>query len=149
MMQLPVKRMAIVLLAAAWSVGSAQAAQPEDAFVCMEETQAQCDHKNKNLELYIKGHDAFDRGREIGDFNEARNIALELLARSETRHAKALLKHIYMQVMQGVHKDYVEAYRWVAADMAAGVTYARLPLERVLASLKEKMSARQLADAMK
>lgn len=51
--------------------------------------------------------------------------------------------------MQGVHKDYVEAYRWVAADMAAGVTYARLPLERVLASLKEKMSARQLADAMK
>ncbi len=149
MMYLNLKRVAVALLATTCAFGSARAAPTEDAFVCMEDTQAQCDHKNKNLELYIKGHDAFDRNRETGDFNEARNIALELLARGDTRHAKTLLKHIYMQVMQGAHKNYVEAYRWVAADIAAGVTYSRLPLERVRASLAEKMSAEQLAEAMK
>lgn len=147
MQQIPF-RMAAALLAAACAVGAVQAAPADDAFVCMEETQAQCDSHNKNLELYIKGHDAFDRGREARDFNEARNIALELLARGDTRHAKTLLKHIYMQVMQGVHNNPVEAYRWVAADIAAGVTYSRLPLERVRAALAAKMSAEQLAEAM-
>ncbi len=122
-------------------------AEKGDAFVCMEETQEKCDYENKNLELYIKGTDAFDQGREIGDLTEARAYAAELMARNDLRHGKALMKHVYMQFGQGVHKDMVQAYRWVAADAAAGVEYKRLNLQWVLGQMEKRMTPEQLAQA--
>jgi len=135
-------------LALACSLSAAPAlAEEGDAFVCMEETQEKCDYENKNMELYIKGTDAFDRGREIGDLTEARAYAAELMARNDLRHGKALMKHVYMQFGQGVHKNMVEAYRWVAADAAAGVEYKRLDLQWVLSQMEKRMTPEQLAEA--
>lgn len=125
----------------------ASASAADDAFVCMEESQDICDEKNKNISLFIQGRDAFDRGREIGDFTEARGYALELVARNDARHGQALMKFIYVQVGLGVHKNLVEAYRWVAADIAAGTTYKRLDLDRVLAQLAARMTPEQLSEA--
>lgn len=118
-----------------------------DAFVCMEESQEKCDYENKNLELYIKGTDAFDRGRAIGDLTEAYGYAAELIARGDERHGKALMKHVYLQLGQGVHKDLVQAYRWVAADVAAGTQYKRLDPQRILDQLTARMTPEQLAEA--
>jgi hypothetical protein len=119
----------------------------DDAFVCMEETQEKCDYENGNLDLFVKGRDAYLRGREVGDLNEARKFALELLSRKDTRHGKLLMKYIYMQVGQGVHKNFVEAYRWIAADLAVGASYTRLDLERVRSSLAARMTPEQLVEA--
>ena len=141
----------IVLLAAVFGacggLFSAPAGAAEDAFVCMEETQEKCDQENRNMALFIEGRDAFDRGREIGDFREAHDIAAELFARQDLSHGKGLMKFIYLQLGQGAHKNLVEAYRWVAADIAAGMTYPRLDLERVLAQVAARMTPEQLAKA--
>jgi len=136
---------AVVALACGLSAGPVQA--EESAFVCMEESQEKCDYENKNMELFIKGTDAFDRGREIGDLTEAHGYAAELIARDDLRHGKALMKHIYMQFGLGVHKDLVQAYRWVAADVAAGTTYKRLDPQRILDQLTARMSPEQLSAA--
>ena len=136
-----------VLLAGGFSGAPALAA--EDAFVCMEETQEKCDRENRNIQLFVQGRDAYDRGRQTGDLGEARKFALELIERKDTRHGQALMKYIYMQVAQGIHKDPVEAYRWVARDIAAGASYERLNLERVLEQLRAKMTPEQLAEVSK
>jgi hypothetical protein len=141
----------MVLLTAAVGVSSVPVNAAEDAsqdaFVCMEESQEKCDYENRNMELFIQGRDAFDRGRESGDFREAHDLAAELLARKDLRHGKGLMKFIYLQLGQGAHKNLVEAYRWVAADIAAGITYPRLDLERVLAQLAARMTPEQIAEA--
>lgn len=142
----------LLLLAAvafAGSLSGAPVLAEEGAFVCMEETQEKCDSENRNMALFIEGRDAYERGRETGDLGEARKYALELIERKDARHGKALMKYIYMQVAQGIHKDPVEAYRWVAADIAAGASYARLNLDRVLEQLAAKMTPEQLAEARK
>lgn len=136
---------AVLALACGLSAGSLHA--EGDAFVCMEESQEKCDYENKNLELYIKGTDAFDSGRAIGDLTEAHGYAAELIARGDLRHGKALMKHVYLQLGQGVHKDLVQAYRWVAADVAAGTEYKRLDPKRILDQLTARMTPEQLAEA--
>lgn len=137
---------AITALACSLLGGPAHA-EEGDAFVCMEESQEKCDYENKNMELFIKGRDAADRGRETGDLSEARGYAAELMARNDMRHGKALMKFLYVQFGLGLHKDLVQAYRWVAADAAAGVEYKRLDLQRVLAQLEKRMTPEQLAQA--
>jgi hypothetical protein len=138
---------AVVVLLASLAGVRADAADQEDAFVCMEESQEKCDYENRNMELFIKGRDAFERGRETGDFREAYSHAAELMARKDVRHGSGLMKFIYLQLAQGAHKNLVEAYRWVAADLAAGVTYKRLDLQRVLDQIAARMTPEQLAEA--
>lgn len=121
-------------------------AADNDAFVCMEESQEECDYQNKNMELFIKGRDAFDSGRESGDLREAYGYAAELMARKDFQHGKGLMKFIYLQFAQGTHRNLVEAYRWVAADIAAGIEYKRLDLRRVLEQITARMNAEQLAE---
>ena len=125
------------------------AAAEEDAFVCMEESQEKCDRENQNIDLFIKGRDAFDRGRESGDLSEARRYAAELMARQDFKHGKALMKFVYVQASMGVHKNLVEAYRWVAEDLAAGTKYQRLDLQWVLEKLAARMTPEQLSEARK
>jgi hypothetical protein len=133
-------------VAVSWIPPAAHAAE-EDSFVCMEDSQEKCDYENRNMALFIQGRDAFDRGRESGDFTEAHDIAAELMARKDLKHGKALMKFIYLQFAQGAHKDLVQAYRWVAADAAGGVTYPRLDLGRVLDQMSKHMTPEQLAEA--
>ncbi len=145
-------RVKTLLAAAAVAVGvfaTAPAAAEDDAFVCMEETQEKCDDENRNIGLFIQGRDAFDRGREIGDLGEARRIARELVDRKDARHGKALMKFVYVQVSLGVHKNFVEAYRWIEEDIAAGESYKRLDLAWVRDKLAARMTPEQLAEARK
>jgi hypothetical protein len=136
-----------VVFALAVVLACARPANADDAFVCKEETQQKCDDENINLGLFIKGREAYVRGRETGDLSEARSIALELLSRKDAKHGKILMKYIYMQVGQGVHKDLVESYRWVSSDLAAETSYSRLDLERIRDRLIMKMTPEQLAEA--
>ena len=126
-----------------------QEADRKDAFVCMEETQEQCDFNNTNMALFIQARDAYDRGRETGDLGEARRIALELVQRGDVQHGNSLLRFIYLQIGQGAHKNYVEAYRWVVADAAAGIEIKRLDLARIRDQLAKRMTPEQLAEATK
>ena len=120
-------------------------AADDDAFVCKEATQEKCDWENQNLSLFIKARDAFDRGREIGNLTEARNLAMQLIERKDERHGKALMKYIYLQLGQGTHKDLVEAYGWVQSDLRAQTKYRRLDLERIANQLRARMTPEQLA----
>lgn len=131
------------------ALSMAARAAEDDAFVCMEESQEKCDYENKNMELFIKARDAFDRGREAGDLKEARDTAMELIQRGDAKHGKGLMIYILLQLGQGTHKNLVEAYRWVAADIAAGVTYPRIKLERTLEQIAARMTPEQLAEAKK
>ena len=65
------------------------------------------------------------------------------------RHGKALMKFVYVQVSLGVHKNYVEAYRWIEADIAAGQSYQRLDLNWVKDKLAAKMTPEQMAEVGK
>lgn len=138
--------LAACVAACATSLATPAFAADDDAFVCMEESQAQCDYQNRNMELFIKGRDAFDVGRESGDLTQAHGYAAELIARKDFQHGKGLMKFIYLQFAQGTHKNLVEAYRWVAADLAAGVEYKRLDLKRVLDQIAARMTPEQRAE---
>jgi hypothetical protein len=138
-----------VITALACGLFAAPVLAADDAFVCMEESQEKCDYENQNMDLFIKGRDAFDRGRESGDLSEAHGYAAQLIERKDLEHGQALMKFIYLQVAQGVHKNFVEAYQWVAADLAAGTKYKRLDLQWVLNKLSAKMTPEQLAEARK
>lgn len=145
-------RIAAAWLATGIALGGGLACAPalaEDAFVCMEETQEICDQKNKNLETYIKAHEAYDHGREIGDLSEAYTLAKELVANDDAKHGKSIVRQIYIQAALGTHKNYVEAYRWVAADIGAGVSYKQLRMDKILESIAQKMTPEQLAEAQK
>jgi hypothetical protein len=145
-------RIAAALLATGVVLGGGLACAPalaEDAFVCMEESQEICDKTNKNIATYIKAHDAYDHGREIGDLSEAYGLAKELVANDDAKHGRSILRQIYIQAALGTHKNYVQAYRWVAEDIAAGVNYKQLKMDKVLESIAQKMTPEQLAEAKK
>lgn len=145
-------RMTAAGMAAAIVLGAGLACAPalaEDAFVCMEESQAICDQKNKNLETFIKAHEAYDHGREIGDLSEAYTLAKELVANDDAKHGKSIIRQIYVQAALGEHKNYAQAYRWVAEDIAAGISYKQLKMDKVLESIAQKMTPEQLAEAKK
>jgi hypothetical protein len=133
----------------AFGLSAGMPVMAEDAFVCMDESQERCDYENRNMELFIKGRDAFDQGRDSGDLSEARSYAAELMARNDMRHGKGLMKYVYLQFAQGTHRNLVEAHRWVAADIVAGVTYPRMDLERLLRQIEGRMTPDQLQEARK
>ena len=139
--------LAVGALSVAGALSASNAHAEEGGFVCMEESQEKCDHENRNIDLFIRGRDAFDAGRESGDLNEARRLALELMERKDQRHGKALMKFIYVQVSLGVHRNFVEAYRWIESDIAAGTKYTRLDLDWVRGKLAARMTPEQLAEA--
>ncbi len=142
------RRLARALILA-WGLAAGAVHAEGDAFVCMEESQEKCDYENQNMELFIKGREAFDQGREIGDLSAAHGYAMALIERKDLKHGQSLMKYIYVQVGLGVHKNYVQAYRWVAADIAAGRKYQRLDLQAVLDQLSARMTPEQLAEAKK
>jgi hypothetical protein len=60
-----------------------------------------------------------------------------------------MMKQVYVQLALGSHKNYVEAYRWLAEAMANEEKYPRLEINRLLDQLSEKMTPEQLAEAKK
>ena len=125
-------------------ITSVPSAYAEEGFVCPLENEKECAFENENLSLFIKGRDAYDRGREIGDLSEAREIGYQLAAR-KNKNGRVLLKMIYMEIRMGGHKNYVQAYDWVEEAMQRNESYARLDFQTVLDSLKKRMTPEQLA----
>jgi len=120
----------------------------EDAFQCLSGDEKECAFENESMALFIKGRDAYDKGRETGDLSEARKIAKELVQR-KNKYGKRMMKMIYMRVAAGEHKNFIEAYRWVQEGIANDEKYARLDLNHVLEQLSAKMSPEQLAEVQK
>lgn len=104
----------------------------------------ECAYEHESLSLFIKGRDAYDRGREMGDLTEAREIGYQLAAR-KNKNGRVLLKMIYMEIRMGGHKNYTQAYDWVNEAMQRNESYARLDFQTVLDSLKKRMTPEQLA----
>ena len=134
----------VTLTTRALVITSVPSAYAEESFVCPLENEKECAFENENLSLFIKGRDAYDRGREIGDLSEAREIGYQLAAR-KNKNGRVLLKMIYMEVRMGGHKNYVQAYDWVEEAMQRNESYARLDFQSVLDSLKKRMTPEQLA----
>ena len=125
-------------------ITSVPSAYAEDGFVCPLEDEKECAYENESLSLFIKGRDAYDHGREIGDLSQAREIGYQLAAR-KNKNGRILLKMIYMEIRMGGHKNYVQAYDWVNEAMQRNESYARLDFQSVLDSLKKRMTPEQLA----
>ena len=125
-------------------ITSVPSAYAEEGFVCPLENEKECAFENENLSLFIKGRDAYDRGRETGNLSEAREIGYQLAAR-KNKNGRVLLKMIYMEIRMGGHKNYVQAYDWVEEAMQRNESYARLDFQSVLDSLKKRMTPEQLA----
>ena len=119
-------------------------AYAQEAVACPYEDEKECAYENESLSLFIKGRDAYDHGREIGDLSEARELGYQLAAR-KNKNGRALLKMIYMEIRMGGHKNYVQAYYWVQEAMQRNESYARLDFQTVLESLKKRMTPEQLA----
>ncbi len=134
----------VTLTTLALVITSVPSAYAEESFVCPLENEKECAFENENLSLFIKGRDAYDRGREIGDLSEAREIGYQLAAR-KNKNGRVLLKMIYMEVRMGGHKNYVQAYDWVEEAMQRNESYARLDYQSVLDSLKKRMTPEQHA----
>ena len=134
----------VTLTTLALVITSVPSAYAEESFVCPLENEKECAFENENLSLFIKGRDAYDRGREIGDLSEAREIGYQLAAR-KNKNGRVLLKMIYMEIRMGGHKNYVQAYDWVEEAMQRNESYARLDFQTVLDSLKKRMTPEQLA----
>ena len=123
-------------------------AEDEDSFKCISEDEKECAFENESMALFIKGRDAYDKGRETGDLSQARTIAQELVQR-KNKYGKRMMKMIYMQLATGTHKNFVEAYRWLQEGIANDEKYSRLDLNLVINQLSAKMTPEQLAEAQK
>jgi hypothetical protein len=134
----------VTLTTLALVITSVPSAYAEEGFVCPLEDEKECAFENENLSLFIKGRDAYDRGRETGDLSEARDIGYQLAAR-KNKNGRVLLKMIYMEIRMGGHKNYVQAYDWVEEAMQRNESYARLDFQTVLDSLKKRMTPEQLS----
>lgn len=118
---------------------SCSTASAEDVFICPTENEKECAFENESMSLFIKGRDAYDHGREIGNLSEARVIGTQLVAR-KNKNGKQLLKMIYMSVRMGGHKNNVEAYQWVEESIARKEEYARLDMNALLDTLFQRMT---------
>ena len=94
------------------------------------------------MAMYMIGREAYAAGRESGDLSEA--LAWARKARDAGyRGGRMLLKMVYVQMGEGAHRDYVQAWRWLDSAIAAGDEY----LEPWIARLEKKMSDEQRARA--
>ncbi len=94
------------------------------------------------LAMYMIGREAYLAGRETGDLTEAFDWA----RRSRDagfRGGRMLLKMVYVQMGEGTHRDYPQAWRWLTAAMEAGDDY----LEPWRGRLEKKMSPDELGRA--
>ena len=128
------------------AISHAPVSAEDDPLLCPSGDPKQCAFENESLSLFIKGTDAYDKGRETGDLSEARNIARQLIER-KNKYGKRMMKQVYVQLALGVHKNHIEAYRWLQDAIANEEKYPRLDINRLLDQLSEKMTPEQLAEA--
>ena len=94
------------------------------------------------MAMYLVGREAYAAGRESGDLSEALDWARK--ARDAGyRGGRMLLKMVYVQMGEGTHLDYAQAWRWLTGAIEAGDDY----LETWRARLETRMTEEQLARA--
>lgn len=94
------------------------------------------------MAMYLVGREAYAAGRESGDLSEALDWARK--ARDAGyRGGRMLLKMVYVQMGEGTHLDYAQAWRWLTGAIEAGDDY----LEPWRARLETRMTEEQLARA--
>lgn len=132
-----------VMMALLAGVLSAGAAAQECSDADKGEKYVDCQAKTgDNLAIYLQGRDAYDAGRDNGDFSKALTIAREL-DKKKDKNGERLLKMVHLQLSWGGHKDLPQAYGWLNEDLNAGKDYVA-PLINQLA---KKMTPEQLKQA--
>lgn len=104
--------------------------------------------KDDPMAMYMMGRRAYEGGRISGDFTEA--LAWGQKVVKVRRHTgKMLLKMVYLQLGDGGHRDYVQAYVWLreAIDSSEANLYLIPWLERLGAKMEPEQieRAKQLA----
>lgn len=94
------------------------------------------------LAAYMIAREAYAAGRESGDLSEA--FAWAQRSRDAGyRGGRMLLKMVYVQMGEGTHRDFVQAWRWLTEAIEAGDDY----LEPWRRRLEKRMSAGELEAA--
>ncbi len=134
--------LALTLLMAFWTgeFVPATAAEPDcppapDKVPCLAE-------RGDPMAMYVMGRRAFADGRESGDLTEALQWALKA-AEKGYRSGNMLLKMVYLQMGEGTHRDFVQAYVWLSEAIDKGDDYLLAWRKR----LAGKMTPEQLAQA--
>ena len=109
----------------------------EDKILCMAEN-------GDAMAMYVMGRREYAIAHESGDMSKALEWALKAMKKKE-RVAKRLLKMIYIQLGEGVHKDYIQAYIWLQTAIDKGEEYNYL--NRWQERLKYFMSESELIEA--
>ncbi len=92
--------------------------------------------------MYMMGRSAFADGRESGDLSAALRWALATKEKG-FRSGRMLLKMVYVQMGQGTHRDFVQAYVWLSQAIDQGDEYLLAWRQR----LAGKMTPEQLSRA--
>lgn len=106
--------------------------------------------KGDPMAMYVMGRRAYDAGRVSGDLTAALAWGQKVI--KVRRHTgNMLLKMVYLQLGEGVHRDYVQAHIWLreAIDSNEANLYLVPWLERLEARMEPEQierAKRQTAD---
>ena len=95
--------------------------------------------------MYMVGRDAYEAGRQTGDFSEAYMWANRAMDAKFFPAAKMLYKMVHLQAADGKHHDLIEAHRWLTTVIDKGNDYL-VPWK---GRLEAQMTREQLAEAHK
>ena len=113
----------------------------EDKVLCMA-------LEGDTMAMYVMGRREYTIARKTGDMTKALNWTLKVLENKDSALvASRLLKMIYIQLGEGVHKDYVQAYIWLQEGINKGDNYVYLI--RWQERLTYYMTEQQINDARK
>ena len=113
----------------------------EDKILCMAQ-------QGDTMAMYVMGRREYTIARSSGDMTKALEWTLKVMEhKDKERVANRLLKMIYIQLGEGVHKDYVQAYIWLQEGIDKWEKYVYLI--SWLQRLKYYMTEQQINDAEK
>ena len=122
-------------LALAASVAAAACPEGPEGNLCKAE-------EGDPLAMYMIAREAYAAGRESGDLSEAFDWA-QRSRDGGYRGGRMLLKMVYVQMGEGTHSDFVQAWRWLSEAIEAGDDY----LEPWRQRLEKKMTDEEIATA--
>ena len=99
---------------------NSECSNKEDKVLCMA-------LEGDTMAMYVMGRREYTIARSSGDMTKALEWTLKVLAHKDKESvANRLLKMIYIQLGEGVHKDYVQAYIWLQEGINKGEDYIYL-----------------------
>ena len=120
---------------------NSECSNKEDKVLCMA-------LEGDTMAMYVMGRREYTIARSSGDMTKTLEWTLKVLAhKDKERVANRLLKMIYIQLGEGVHKDYVQAYIWLQEGINKGEDY--IYLIRWQERLMYYMTEQQINDARK